>query len=106
MRFDGHPPVVVLPHAIERMQLRGRDTRASSAVAQGIAGEVRLAILEHRVANHKPKAFRLYRETKGRSRLLPHQRCVWDSDEKTAWIVSREKSGEITVITTLMRSLI
>ncbi|MDQ5820572.1 MAG: hypothetical protein M3540_03940 [Actinomycetota bacterium] len=97
-------PVIVTPHAVEQFQRRFHDTRASGDVRQEIEDEVRLAIAEGRIQDHKTAGFGLYgRKPRGGTRLLGMQRFVWSEDQQRAWIVDRQPH-ETVVITTLSRT--
>ncbi len=95
--------LIVTHHAVEQYQRRCMDERGFLDVEREIADTVRLALAEGRLADRKTHAFRLYRETKGRT--LPRgERFVWNEEQSLGWIVRRMPDEDI-VTTTLKRPI-
>jgi hypothetical protein len=93
--------VRVTVHAVAALRRRRYDDRDYDVIEREIEDCVRLAICEGRVANHKPREFRLYRE-KGRE-LADGQRFVWTEEGDLGWLIKRESQKEV-VLTTLVRA--
>lgn len=93
-------PIIVTSHAIERARQRRWRGVWGTEVRDRIVREVRAAIDAGRLANHKPKHWRLYRE---KPRVLDAiERFVWDEQDEIGWIV-KVHEREIVVVTTLHR---
>lgn len=100
--MNGEQRVVIMEHAVDRLVQR---TSMDRMGARGfIRAEVLAAINASRVANRKPKVFRLYRE-RNRTLLHPHDRVVWTEGRELAWIV-RINEREAVVQTTLVRATV
>jgi hypothetical protein len=92
--------VVVTTHAIDRARQRRWQDAWGVEIRNRIVDEVKAAINNGRMQDHKPKQWRLYRE-KPRT-LTGGERFVWTEDDQLGWIVKLQQH-EIIVVTTLHR---
>lgn len=98
MKIDRHAMIQVSAHAVDRYRQRARVHGDLFEVADMIRAEVRAAISTGRVQNHKPKRFRLYRES---GRMLPDgQYFVFRADGSMGWIVKPD--GKMLVVVTTL----
>lgn len=96
--------VVVTTHALQQFISRNPELADLpwEQIRKRIADEVRVAIAEGRVENHKTDGFVLYAEK--RKQLPPKQRFVCSEDGRHAWIIVREDHGDDVVVTSLTRA--
>lgn len=92
--------VVATKHAVRRFRKRENDQRSWLAIAEQIEAEVRAGLEAGRVFDHKPKQFRLYKET--RSGMRDGNRFVEHEDGSRGYVVSEEEDA-VVVLSTLNR---
>jgi len=95
--------VYVTAHALVQYRKRTGDRRPFREIEPEIIQNVEQALAEGRIANHKPKAFRLWR-ARSKGKIPPGDRFVWDPSEKLGWIIRREGERDV-VLTTLTRTM-
>ena len=102
MKEGGDRRIIVTDHAVTRFRQRRALDRRDREIREEIRREVREAILGGRIQNHRPKAFRLYRERR-KGKLDPGDRFVWNEEGSIGWIVRRESHADV-VMTTCVRT--
>lgn len=99
--------VIVTAHAQERYRQRKRVNLPGAVIKAQIEKEVREAagLPGRQVLPYKPRAWRLWGETKASAQLAPDQRFVGDPNGDHAYLVRVESGGTWTVLTTLTRTV-